>query len=77
MIALTSLTEELCTYSLVLTDEIISSPLDSYFHLLAPRCLTWSALFMLLDNYSCPEKLSDEPGFTPSGEVEGPEELAT
>ncbi|EAW15380.1 putative transcription factor [Aspergillus fischeri NRRL 181] len=75
--ARTSLTEELCIYSSILTDEIISSSLDGYFRLLAPRCLTWSALFMLLDNYCCPEKLSDEPGFTPSGEVKGTEELAT
>lgn len=75
--AVTSLTEDLCTFSSILADEMTSSTLDRYLRLLAPQCLTWSALFLLLDNYCCPEKFSDEPGYMPSAGTKGPDELAT
>ncbi|RAH57384.1 fungal-specific transcription factor [Aspergillus piperis CBS 112811] len=71
-----SLTEDLNTFSFIVAEEMDSSPTNGYIRLLAPRCLTWSALFLLLDNYCCPEKLSNEPGYTTSGDVKGPDELA-
>lgn len=74
---ITSLTTELCSFGSILDDEITSSRMEGYLRLLAPCCLTWSALFMLLDSYCCPKNLSDEPGYTPSGDAKGPEELAT
>ncbi|GAM40130.1 fungal specific transcription factor [Talaromyces pinophilus] len=74
--AVTSLTTELCSFRSIIADEIASSSMEEYLRLLAPCCLTWSALFMLLDSYCCPEKLGDEPGYTPSGDAKGPEELA-
>jgi hypothetical protein len=74
--AVTSLTTELCSFRSIIADEIASSSMEEYLRLLAPCCLTWSALFMLLDSYCCPEKLGDEPGYTLSGDAKGPEELA-
>ncbi|OGM49469.1 fungal specific transcription factor [Aspergillus bombycis] len=75
--AVTSLTEEICSFGSILTDETTSSTLEGYLRLLPAQCLAWSALFMLLDSYCCPEKLSDEPGYTLSGDAKGPAELAT
>lgn len=74
--AVTSLTMELCSFRSIIADEITLSSMEGYLRLLAPCCLTWSALFMLLDSYCCPEKLGDEPGYMPSDDVKGPEELA-
>ncbi|EHA25871.1 hypothetical protein ASPNIDRAFT_43717 [Aspergillus niger ATCC 1015] len=76
MTAVVSLTEDLSTFSSILAEEMDSSSTDGYLRLLAPQCLTWSALFLLLDNYCCPEKLSNEPGYTTSGNTKGPDELA-
>ncbi|KAL5360776.1 hypothetical protein BJX96DRAFT_165418 [Aspergillus floccosus] len=73
--AVVSLTEELSTFSSILTEEMDSST-DGYLRLLAPQCLTWSALFLLLDNYCCPEKLSNELGYTTSGHAKGSDDLA-
>ncbi|OJJ67674.1 hypothetical protein ASPBRDRAFT_47715 [Aspergillus brasiliensis CBS 101740] len=69
------LTEDLGTFSSLLAGEMDSSP-NGYLRLLAPQCLTWSALFLLLDNYCCPEKLDNEPGYATSGDVKEPDELA-
>ncbi|KAJ5177549.1 uncharacterized protein N7500_000248 [Penicillium coprophilum] len=47
---------------------------DKFLDFLAPRCLTWSALFMHLDNLCCPEKLRDEPGYNLAGDAKTSEE---
>ncbi|KAK9319061.1 hypothetical protein V1517DRAFT_311055 [Lipomyces orientalis] len=71
----TALTEDLCAFSAMLQENIQLSPDEGeYLHLLAPRCLVWSALFLLLDNYCCPEKLGNEPGYPLSGSAKTPEE---
>jgi hypothetical protein len=62
--AVLSLTEDLNSFNSILAEEMKPSSLNGYIRLLAPRCLTWSTLFLLLDNYCCPEKISDEPGYT-------------
>lgn len=71
----TALTEDLCAFSVVLEENTPSFPdVEEYLSLLAPRCLVWSALFLLLDNYCCPEKLGNEPGYPLSGSAKMPEE---
>lgn len=73
--AATALAESLCAYSAILEEDVLASYTNGYLYLLAPRCLTWSALFMLLDKYCCPEKLSEEPGYPLATDAKSPEEL--
>ncbi|XHG03615.1 hypothetical protein AWENTII_006916 [Aspergillus wentii] len=75
--AVASLTEDLNTFSFILAEEMTPLSPTRYLRLLAPQCLTWSALFLLLDNYCCPEKLSDEPGYILSADVKGQDEVVT
>lgn len=74
--AATALAENTCDYSAVLEEDALASYTNGYLYLLAPRCLAWSALFMLLDKYCCPEKLSEEPGYPLAADAKSPEELA-
>lgn len=74
--AVLSLTEDLNNFNSILAEEMAPSSLNGYLRLLVPRCLTWSTLFQLLDNYCCPEKISDEPGYTLSADIKGQVELA-
>lgn len=72
---ITALTENLCSLNAAI-DEALSpsqNP-DVFLDFLAPRCLTWSALFMHLDNLCCPEKLRNEPGYNLAGDAKTPEE---
>ncbi|KAF4344795.1 fungal specific transcription factor factor [Fusarium beomiforme] len=57
----TSFVDELLGFGSLLEDE--STDLRS-FTLLAPRCGIRSALFVALDRFTCPEKISAEPGYT-------------
>ncbi|KAJ6100035.1 hypothetical protein N7467_001570 [Penicillium canescens] len=71
----TVLTKELCAFSDILEgNSSRSTNIEGYQDLFAPRCLVWSALFLLLDNYCCPEKLANEPGYPLSGIAKTPEE---
>lgn len=71
----TTLTENLCAFSTVLEGSIPpSSAAEEYLNILPARCLVWSALFLLLDNYCCPEKLGHEPGYLLSGNAKTPDE---
>lgn len=71
----TVLTKELCAFSDVLEqNSSASTNIEGYLGLFAPRCLVWSALFLLLDNHCCPEKLGNEPGYPLSGSAKTPEE---
>lgn len=70
-----TLTKDLCAFNAVLEENSPYSPDGKeYLNLLIPRCLVWSALFLLLDNYCCPEKVSNEPGYSLSGSAKTPEE---
>ncbi|KAJ6140214.1 hypothetical protein N7471_006700 [Penicillium samsonianum] len=70
-----TLTEDLCAFSAILDETASSSPdAEEYLNLLAPRCLVWSALFLYLDSYCCPEKLGNEPGYPITGNAKTPEE---
>lgn len=71
----TVLMKELCAFSDILEgDSSRSTNIEGYLDLFAPRCLIWSALFLLLDSYCCPEKLANEPGYLPSGSAKTREE---
>ncbi len=71
----TVLAKELCAFSDVLEgNSSASTNIEGCLDLLAPRCLVWSALFLLLDNHCCPEKLANEPGYPLSASAKTPEE---
>lgn len=70
-----TLTEDLCAVNAILDETASSSPgAEEYLNILAPRCLVWSALFLHLDSYCCPEKLGNEPGYPLTGNAKTPEE---
>ncbi|OQE44364.1 hypothetical protein PENCOP_c002G07116 [Penicillium coprophilum] len=72
---ITAITENLCSLSAVLDESLsLYHQPDEILDFLAPRCLTWSALFMHLDNFCCPEKLRDEPGYNLAGDAKTSEE---
>ncbi|KAF9776146.1 hypothetical protein IL306_005708 [Fusarium sp. DS 682] len=58
-----SLVQELLGFGTVVEDE--SKTLGT-FSLLSPRCIIRSALFVALDRFTCPEKISAEPGYIDS-----------
>jgi len=60
------------------TDQASASSGDeTRYHTLAPRFLTWSALFVLLDPYCCPVNIPpDDPGHYPIPEAKTAEEIA-
>jgi len=76
--SVSALADELERFATVLgTDD--GAPLGSSSslpRLLAPRCLTWSAIFVLLDPYCCPVVVSPEFGHGPVAESKTPEEMA-
>jgi len=78
-----TLADEILSFDAILaaaTDQAASaSPGDEnrYHTLLAPRFLTWSALFVLLDPYCCPVNIPpDDPGHYPIPEAKTAEEIA-
>ncbi len=73
--ALTETFAELCG----LVDDDVAAALpgsDAAFALLVPRSLVWSAVFMLLDAYSCPASVRDLGGAGVAGHAKTAEELA-
>ncbi|KAK3945368.1 hypothetical protein QBC46DRAFT_372049 [Diplogelasinospora grovesii] len=57
----TALLNDVTSFIALLDTQLSHSHDHIFFGLLAPRCLTFSALVMLLDIYSCPENLRDGP----------------
>ncbi|PTB35153.1 hypothetical protein M441DRAFT_32229 [Trichoderma asperellum CBS 433.97] len=70
-----SLTHELTGFGAVVDNESTALSLDKSFCLLAPRCIVRSALFVALDRFTCPEKISAEPGYIESQVEKTQEEL--
>ncbi|KAK2689437.1 hypothetical protein QWA68_011882 [Fusarium oxysporum] len=61
-----SLAGELSDFGAIVDNETTTlSPKKSVI-LLAPRCVVRSALFVALDRFTCPEKISAEPGYVDS-----------
>ncbi|KAK7229675.1 hypothetical protein V2G26_001845 [Clonostachys chloroleuca] len=69
---ITSLTHELTGFAAVVDNEHTAS---GPFTLLAPQSITRSALFVLLDRFTCPEKIGSEPGYINSPGAKTKEEL--
>ncbi|KAJ3455813.1 hypothetical protein MRS44_017295 [Fusarium solani] len=71
-----ALADELCGFITTLEAELpMAEVTASNLHHLAPRCLAWSALFILIDPYCCPQKIRQGPGYTPSAEAKTTDEL--
>ncbi|KAE8153586.1 hypothetical protein BDV25DRAFT_168610 [Aspergillus avenaceus] len=70
-----TLSDNLCALSVALNEmQSPSQQVDEYLDLLGPRCLILSAIYMLLDDHCCPEKLQDGPGYNISDAAKTPEE---
>lgn len=69
---ITSLTHELTGFAAVVDNEHTAR---GPFTLLAPQSITRSALFVLLDRFTCPEKIGSEPGYINSPGAKTKEEL--
>ena len=54
---------------------MLQSRLIDFIRLLGPRCLVRSALFIALDVFTCPEKLTPEVGYIVSSGAKTQEEL--
>lgn len=61
-----TLAHELTGFSAALDSESTALKPENRFALLAPRCITRSALFVALDRFTCPEKMAAEPGYLDS-----------
>jgi hypothetical protein len=61
-----SLVGELGAFTTVVDDETADLSPEKGLTLLAPRCISRSALFVALDRFTCPEKISAEPGYIES-----------
>ncbi|KAI7762477.1 hypothetical protein LZL87_008823 [Fusarium oxysporum] len=61
-----SLVDELSDFGAVLDNETTALSPERSLTLLAPRCIARSALFVALDRFTCPEKISAEPGYVDS-----------
>jgi hypothetical protein len=61
-----SFAEELSAFEEVVNNESAALGPDRGSALLAPRCIARSALFVTLDRFTCPEKISTEPGYVDS-----------
>jgi hypothetical protein len=66
-----ALAGEISSFSSIIVTEIAQS---GSLALLASRGLSLSALFLLLDGYTCPERLSEEPGYSIVGEAKNADE---
>ncbi|KAF5576004.1 fungal specific transcription factor [Fusarium pseudocircinatum] len=63
-----SLVGELGAFATVVDNETADLSPETGLTLLAPRCISRSALFVALDRFTCPEKISVEPGYIESPE---------
>ncbi|KAG5780673.1 hypothetical protein H9Q73_005664 [Fusarium xylarioides] len=61
-----SLAGELSAFATVLDNESAALSPEKSLTLLAPRCISRSALFIALDRFTCPENISAEPGYIES-----------
>lgn len=59
------LSEQLINFLSIIDSEVssIAKGPDDFLLLLGPLCLTGSALFLILDLCSCPEKMKQKPGY--------------
>ncbi|ETS82399.1 hypothetical protein PFICI_04275 [Pestalotiopsis fici W106-1] len=71
------LSDQLMNFLSVVDSEVSSTVTDpdNSLLLLGPRCLTGSALFLILDIFSCPEKMSQIPGYISTPGAKSNEEL--
>ena len=70
-----SLAHELTGFGAALDNESMTRSVGNRFALLAPRCMTRSALFIALDRFTCPEKVGVEPGYVNHQGVKTQQEL--
>lgn len=70
-----SLADEINSFSNILRETPGLSYTDGFIRLLAPRCLLHSALFLALDSFTCPEKVSSGAGHMISLGAKTSEEL--
>ncbi|PNP76103.1 hypothetical protein FNYG_10661 [Fusarium nygamai] len=61
-----SLAGELSAFATVVKNESGTLSPERSFTLLSPQCVARSALFIALDRFTCPEKISAEPGYAES-----------
>lgn len=61
-----SLAGELSDFGAIVDNETTTLSPEKSAILLAPRCIARSALFVALDRFTCPEKISAEPGYVDS-----------
>ena len=70
-----NLMNELCAFKAIVDTGTRADDQAQLLYFLAPRCLAQSALFLLLDLYTCLEKLNGQPGYLVASSVKSPEEL--
>lgn len=70
-----SLAEELSGFSAVMDNTPELSNTDNFVRLLAPSCIVHSALFIVLDSFTCPEKVMPAAGYVVSSSAKSQEEL--
>ena len=58
-----ALIDELCNLISIVDTGILGKESVQLLRLLAPRCLVRSALFLVIDPYVCPEKMTGQPGY--------------
>lgn len=61
-----SLADELSDFGAIVDNETTALSPEKSVILLAPRCIARSSLFVTLDRFTCPEKISAEPGYVDS-----------
>ncbi|KAF4960377.1 hypothetical protein FGADI_1024 [Fusarium gaditjirri] len=64
--AIMSLADELSDFGATVDNETTAFSPEKSVIFLAPRCIARSALFVALDRFTCPEKISAEPGYVDS-----------